>query len=214
MRLALFLALIVSVLTVLGLSRSRFERREFHRVAHRLSEDQPRDQRFEQKAALEAATFENSPSWTVEGLGHTKADARQDALEKAQAKLIVFLHEQNPPVEWTPPLSYIRAHLVKSETEEEARELDPPVGQVQVVRLMVELTPDDRPYVLEQDRHCRMKPRLVLAGLILGSLVALLAAVAAYVRLDEWSKGYYTNWLRLAAVGFVGGAVALLLVFS
>ena len=38
---------------------------------------------------------------------------------------------------------------------------------------------------------------------VLAALVALLAAVACYLRLEDATKGYYTTLLRLAAVGFV-----------
>jgi hypothetical protein len=34
-------------------------------------------------------------------------------------------------------------------------------------------------------------------------LVALFGAAAAYFRLDEATKGYYTGWLRVGALGLV-----------
>ena len=39
----------------------------------------------------------------------------------------------------------------------------------------------------------------------------MLGAVAGYVRLDEWTKGYYTGRLRLAAVVLIGLAGAAFL---
>jgi hypothetical protein len=42
-----------------------------------------------------------------------------------------------------------------------------------------------------------------LLGKILVGLVALLAVVTGYIRLDDWTKGYYTGWLRLAAWGIL-----------
>jgi hypothetical protein len=38
-----------------------------------------------------------------------------------------------------------------------------------------------------------------LAGRGLGLLTLLLGAVAAYIRLDDWTKGYYSGRLFLAA---------------
>jgi len=51
------------------------------------------------------------------------------------------------------------------------------------------------------------------AALGLGLVTVLLGAVAGYVRLDEWTKGYYTGRLFLAAVAVVvaaGAGVVLL----
>src|SRR5262249_61759272 len=43
----------------------------------------------------------------------TEQEAKSDALEKAQAKLISFLRSQDPPVEWTPPLDFVK-RMVKA----------------------------------------------------------------------------------------------------
>jgi hypothetical protein len=53
------------------------------------------------------------------------------------------------------------------------------------------------------DRQVRSKERMSLLVRVLIGLVAALAALAGYMRLDEATKGYYTRWLRLAALGFV-----------
>jgi hypothetical protein len=45
----------------------------------------------------------------------------------------------------------------------------------------------------------------VLAGLA-GFVLACLAALAGYIRMDEATKGYYTNPLRLVAAAGVGAA--------
>jgi hypothetical protein len=68
--------------------------------------------------------------------------------------------------------------------------------------------------MIKLDREYRTQLRMFQAGKVLAALVAVLAAVAGYFRLDELSKGYYTGWLRLAAIGFAGGAVGLLLLFA
>ena len=57
-----------------------------------------------------------------------------------------------------------------------------------------------------------MGQRLGWLARVVAGLVALLAAVAGYIRLEEWSKGYYTGWLKLAAA--VAVAVGLFLLAS
>jgi hypothetical protein len=53
----------------------------------------------------------------------------------------------------------------------------------------------------EKRRIYNAEERMELAARILGCLVALLAVVAGYIRLDEITKGFYSGWLRLAAAG-------------
>lgn len=55
-----------------------------------------------------------------------------------------------------------------------------------------------------------MRDRMLFLVKFLAGIVALLATVCGYLRLDEWSKGYYTKWLRLAAVGCVGAVTVFL----
>jgi hypothetical protein len=98
------------------------------------------------------------------------------------------------------------------------------------VRLAVEVGEPQYQQILRQDRKYQEEQRKLraqqrkqqvlqrqlLLGKGLAGLIALLAAVAGYLRLDEMTKGYYTNWLRVAAVGFVGavGAVLVLIRWS
>jgi hypothetical protein len=51
---------------------------------------------------------------------------------------------------------------------------------------------------LETQRERHAEKRMLVAARILGCLVALFAVVAGYIRLDEFTKGFYTGWLRLA----------------
>jgi hypothetical protein len=43
---------------------------------------------------------------------------------------------------------------------------------------------------------------------VLAVLVLILAAVAGYIRADEWTRGYYTGRLRVLAVGAVAAGAA------
>jgi hypothetical protein len=145
--------------------------------------------------------------WTVLGRGASVDDANLEALEEARTKVLVYLRNLNPPVEWTPTRDYIQEKLVK-QREDSTKVFDAPVGLMHEVRLRVEVSPKDRAELLREDRHFRTEQRQLLLVQVLGGLLALLMAVAGYVRLDEWSKGYYTGWLRLATASLIGAAGA------
>jgi hypothetical protein len=65
-----------------------------------------------------------------------------------------------------------------------------------------EFDTQDQLYRVKQ-RQDRAAGRQGLLARVLAGLVALLAAVACYLRLEDATKGYYTTLLRVAAVGFV-----------
>jgi hypothetical protein len=142
-------------------------------------------------------------SWDVQGFGSTHEDAWQDALEKAQTQVINYLHERQPALGWVPPVEYVQRHLLKGDVKDEPKDLGPPVGLVRCVQMRIEVTSDDRADMLQLARHALSQRRMHLAAEILAGLVALLMSVACYVRLDEWTKGYYTFRLRLATAGFL-----------
>jgi hypothetical protein len=149
------------------------------------------------------AAPEKEFSKDVEGFGSTREDAWQDALEKAQAAVINYLRQLQPPVDWVPPTDYVQRHLLKGDVKDEPKDLGPPVGLVRHVQMRIEVTADDRADMLQLARHGVSEQRIHLAAKVLAGLVALLVSVAGYIRLDEWTKGYYTGRLWLATVGFL-----------
>jgi hypothetical protein len=151
------------------------------------------------------------PHWTV--TGHGDADyARAMALERAQQEVLLYL-QQHPKIQWVPDQDYIDQHLVKERRNKSSTDLD---GlKVEHRELDVAITPDDWRDILQHDSQYRMDQRLLWVGAGLAGLVVLFGAIAGYIRLDEWSKGYYTWWLRLGALGFLGVAGAgLMLIFA
>ncbi len=146
-----------------------------------------------------------NPMWVgeAEGWGMTLEDANEEALKSAQAKVIAYLVEQDGSVEWQPPTSYIREKLVTAWEKGEPKEFDG-IGMMQHARLRIEIPRQRYDEILQEDREHRAEARMSLAGKALAGLVALLAAVAGYCRLEEATKGYYTTWLRVAAISFVG----------
>lgn len=164
-------------------------------------------------APARAAVEEKPPPWSVVGHGFTDEDARKDALEEARKVVVAYLEKQRLPVEWQPTLEFIAERLVQGSPKYEPSK-DPwrNAGMEHQATLTVtvthrdvqEIVKEDRKFK-EQQREARVEQRNLEVGKALAVLVAVLAAVAGYFRLDEATKGYYTAWLRLAAVGLVGG---------
>jgi hypothetical protein len=155
----------------------------------------------------ERAVRPTNPNWTVTGHGETVDDAKEDACAKAWDQINSYLREQNPPIEWTPSRDFVRKHLARNWGAEVPIEIDE-LGTVIQIPLHLELTPADRQLIARHEHDYRVEQRHEGLAKILVGLVALFAAIAGYVRLDEWSKGYYTGILRFAAAAFVLASAA------
>jgi hypothetical protein len=149
--------------------------------------------------------------WTKPSYGRSEEIARQLALEAAQRELTGQLAKKIPSLRWTPSIDYIDERVKEVLPTE-----DPPeVAGLQMhgVSLLVELSGDDYREIEHLDQHMRRDQRQVFLGRIVATIVTICAAVAGYLRLDEATKGYYTNLLRLgslAVIGTVGAGVWLL----
>src|SRR3954471_8584986 len=80
------------------------------------------------RTASAAATSAAGASWTVRGWGETGQDAEQGALSKAREEVLVYLANQEPPLEWTPSVGYVNDHLVKRRSEATSAEAAKRVG--------------------------------------------------------------------------------------
>jgi hypothetical protein len=149
----------------------------------------------------------------VSGWGETVEDAEQAALKQAREELLVFFANQGVALSWKPPLDYIHDSLLKDWEKKDPEEM-PGVGRVREVLLKVELSASDYRKILRHDHEYVAQNRMILFGKVLAGLVALLAAVAGYFRLEEATKGYYTAWLRLATLGFIAAVGAGLWLIS
>jgi len=146
--------------------------------------------------------------WPVEGWGVTREDAEQSALRKAQRKLLTEFNGPGYRLEWVPSLDYIKKHMVKEAADQPAQDYGPEVGVLQGIILRIGISSKDWQSLLREDRQVRSESRMLLLTKFLVGIVALLGAVAGYLRLEEMTKGYYTAWLRLAAIGFVSAVGA------
>jgi hypothetical protein len=149
-----------------------------------------------------AAPARTNPSWDVEGYGDTPDDAEIEALKDARRKILGHLAEEGVFLSWEPSLNDIRG-LVREWKPMGKRHVEALGREVEEVKLHVELAPQDYRKFLENDRQVRAQSRMKVLGKGLAGLVAILAAVAGYFRLEEATKGYYTAWLRLVTLGLV-----------
>ena len=155
------------------------------------------------------------PSWTITAWGKTVQDGEEVALDRAREEVEDYLARQNPPVHWKPSRHWIDKNLVKTKPHQESKRFDDPLlGDGVNVTLTLEVGPKQYREILENDREERVQQRELLLARILAGVVALLVAVVGYLRLDEATKGYYTLWLRLGALGLVGGVAAALLLLA
>ena len=166
------------------------------------------------QARVSASGDARYPSWTITAWGKTVQDGNEVALDKAQKEFESFLARQDPPVHWKPARDWIDQNLVKSRHQEVKNLPDAELGEGYDVTLKLEVGPKQYREILENDRQERVQQRELLLARVLAGVVALLIAVVGYLRLDEATKGYYTLWLRLGALGLVGAVAAALLILA
>jgi hypothetical protein len=152
------------------------------------------------------ASRDHAPILEADGYGDTTDDAYERALKTAQTRVQVYLAEHEPSMEWSPSSNDIKP-LVLKRTDNEQK--DEKLGRLQHVHLRVQITDNNLAYMRGLDRQQRAEWRMLWLGKLLAGIVALLTAVAGYTRLEEATKGYYTTWLRLGALGFVSAVVAV-----
>jgi hypothetical protein len=141
---------------------------------------------------------------TVEGWGEDEQQAREDALKKAIPKVEKYLRSLVPPLEWAPSPAFIRDHFIKAPQRLEDRGVQDVVGNsMKCWGWKVGLSARDWQQILQLDRELRVQQRMAFLARILAGLLALLAVIAGYIRLDEWTKGYYRGWLRAAAASLL-----------
>jgi len=70
----------------------------------------------------------------------------------------------------------------------------------------LEVQPENLDQLSSDDRRHRSNDRMLISARVLAVIVVGLGAISAYVRLDEWSKGYATGALKFLAIAAVIGA--------
>jgi hypothetical protein len=144
--------------------------------------------------------------------GKTPEAAKQLALEGARDWVALYLGEQNPPLQWRPDAEYLQQNKMVTFSDPETVRMGEKghEEEFQQVTATVEVTNKTFSDIQEQDRKLRAEQRKLVSkdrqtflAKILAGVVATLAAVAIYLRLDDATKGYYSLWLRLGSVALV-----------
>jgi hypothetical protein len=148
------------------------------------------------------------------GLAITRERADRDALRKFDQVVADWLARDGVPRDWTIPEA-LRTRLIRAKHVEPVLrdDMGPELDDYKVwfeAAYQADFTPALKAEILAAHDRDVVRGRLgVLAGLV-GFLLACLAALAGYIRMDEATKGYYTSPLRLVAAAGVGAAGVLI----
>lgn len=152
----------------------------------------------------------------VEGFGDTAAGARRAARVNAVKRMLEVLRTEQaggPFADVTLDastqqrlLGYAEKFVIAGEGHA-GKDVQIDVNRFKVWVLPLHEEPDWASVVrLEQShqRDLRAGERQTLAARVMALLFVLVAAGFAYVRLDQWTRGRYTSWLRAGAVAAAG----------
>jgi hypothetical protein len=180
-------------------------------AATQVRQDRPAKQNWMTKKKPAAKPAEPGVVWkgTIErGCVISLADSKEEILDTIRQGLDRELSLSKAP---SPAFVANPAWVRFKETAREPLAEQTPTGDT-VVRILyaVEVTPQGWDELAREQRVDRAASRMELAARGLGLLTVLLGAVAGYVRVDEWTKGYYSGRLFLAATALVAGAGAVI----
>jgi len=119
-------------------------------------------------------------------------DAYKDALELAAEQVQEYFSLQT-----TPTAEFLRKHILDS------KEVCGPTiaeGETRRCEMVFQFNSAAVDEMAQIEREVRMTSRMQILARGLAVAVAALFAIAGYVRLDEWSKGYYSGLLKAVAV--------------
>lgn len=142
----------------------------------------------------------------------SSADAEADAIKIACDVIEKQLAELDPPVRFRPTMNEVKNEFLRGDSratrplsaaERELFAKHDIKGNLVYVEFDVEVSPD-------QVRQLRTRDRVWDAARVVGTLTAIALAGFLFLRLDEYTKGYMTQWLAIAAVVLAGGAAAVL----
>jgi len=152
------------------------------------------------------------PVLKVEGRWQsTETDAWLSAEAQAQAMLADHFREEGLVFSKPATIQDLRPLLARQwKYTPESKIFPDGVGMMHRIVLEVPVTPDVRSFLIQRERDARVQERMLWLGKVLAVLVVLLTAATGYLRLDEWTKGYFTTYLVIGVVGAVGLSVVLL----
>jgi hypothetical protein len=137
--------------------------------------------------------------WTKPSFGEDEDSAKQLAVKDAQKELESWL--RNRKLKWPLPQDYVQEHIRDKEVVPDKTLVDnKPMTEV---KLLIDINDADYQEILNFDRKEQRENNQLLLARIIATIVTICAAVSGYLRLDEATKGYYTNLLRLGSLAVV-----------
>src|SRR5216683_886620 len=149
-------------------------------------------------------------SQEVKGYGETPDDAKEAALDIAQAEASKYFRLHVPAIgDWMPSqASLLNKKVIGLIDDPQQVENQGLARATYEVKAKVEITPKSLQELTTEARTDRMHDRHLILARILAGIVVVLLVMSGYLRLEDATRGYYTTMLRLAAVGVVGVVVA------
>jgi hypothetical protein len=137
----------------------------------------------------------------VDGYGSTARDARARALENAQERVTELLRQKAGDPQWHPPAELLEPGYLEGKGVIAEVGKPEPSGddKALVARYKVQLTDEYIRHAQQLARHERVLERHLCLARVLGGIVAVLLVTAGFLRLEEMTRGYATQLLRLAA---------------
>jgi len=134
-------------------------------------------------------------------LSATEDRARNDARLQLEREVTEWLTPE-VPTSWKPPVSLVKSMIRRTEVNPIVK----PYGTVYEATLEADFSSMSRDRLLGAYRRQVVSQRLMVLAGSLGFVMACLAALAGYIRADEATQGYYTQWLRAVAAAGVGAS--------
>jgi len=151
----------------------------------------------------------------VDGYGPNAAAARERAMSNAQQRVEKLLLQRFGENGWriAPELldpDYLERHGVVQEQGQPEPARVPNDDGVVVARYRVELTPSYLTEVKRVAREQLVQDRHLILARVLAGLVVVLLVAAGYLRLEDMTRGYATQLLRMSAFTLLALAAAAL----
>lgn len=154
--------------------------------------------------------------WPVEvkGYGETPEQARKMAVGEAVRQLKLVMQRQSPPLlAWEPDADFLQAQWLVLPGRAGEDFVDDNLGLTKkswIIRLRTD--PDWQEVVSKNRQAERRQTAYARQGLLARGLlfVSLLLGVGyGYVRLDDWTQGRHTRWLRFSSASLAASIVAI-----
>ena len=122
----------------------------------------------------------------------TEERAKAEVRRKLRAEVVKWL-DPDVPNAWSCPQSLLDSLILQTHITPHVKDY----GTLFVAELTVDSSRSRRAALIDTYNRELVARRMVTLSGLLAFVLVCLAAVSGYIRADEATKGYYTNWLRM-----------------